>query len=175
VASILNYFIDPLTPFEEQWDFNQYLRPIKWNQGGYDAVGLVLVAGKRVLRFIQVTQGETHKLKLRYFSDLAGRFQDATNSGTNTGQPIDGVEICIMLPRSEGRSLSDIPDIKVENCGQLLHYNVGGSSTKWSSTNEAKQVCFLHFEASCPSFTKEPKGNQRGPGLLHWLLRLGRR
>jgi hypothetical protein len=174
VTSITSF--DPLTPFEEPWDFNQYRRPIKWNQGGYDAVGLVLVAGKRVLRFIRVTQGETHKLKLRFFSELAGMFQNATDSGTNAGRPIDGVEICIVLPRFEGRSLSDFPDIEVEDCGQLSHYNVGGSSAKWSCTNEAKQMRSLHFEASCPSFAKEaPKDNQRGPGLLRWLLRLGGR
>jgi hypothetical protein len=174
VSSITSF--DPLSPFEEQWDFDQYRRPIKWNQGGYDAVGLVLVAGKRVLRFIQVTQGENHELKLRFFSELAGMFQHATNSGTNAGHPIDGVEICVVLPRFEGRSLSDVPDLKVESCGQLSHYNVGGSGTKWSYTNEAKQVSFLQFEASWPSFAKEaPKGNWLGPGLLYRLLRLGGR
>ena len=89
-----------------------------------------------------------------------------------------------MFLRFEGRSLSlsDFPDIKSRTAVSFQVFsqqNVGGSGTKWSYTNEAKQVCLLNFEASWPSFAKEAasavKVSQRGPGLWGQLLGLGGR
>jgi hypothetical protein len=165
VSSITSF--DPLSLFEERWDFDQYRRPIKWNQGGYDAVGLVLVAGKRV-RFIQVTQGENHILKLRFFFELAGMFQHATNSGKREGRPIEGVDICVVLPRVEGRSLSDVPELKVENCGQLLHYNVGGSGTKWSYLHKRSEASMLFAVRSKLALVR--KGGSQGQLAWPWAV-----
>jgi hypothetical protein len=62
---------DPDSLFEEPWLLNQFRRPIKWNQGGYDAVGLFKEGRRMVLRFIQVTRGSTHKMNMRFFACLA--------------------------------------------------------------------------------------------------------
>jgi len=43
------------------------LKPVAWNQGGYDAV--IVDWSSKLVRFVQVTSREAHDLKLRYFSD----------------------------------------------------------------------------------------------------------
>ena len=43
------------------------LKPLKWNQGGYDAV--IVDWNKTSVCFVQVTIAETHDLKLRYMSE----------------------------------------------------------------------------------------------------------
>jgi hypothetical protein len=65
---------DAKSPLKKPWLLDQYKIPILLNQGGYDAVGFVKAGRKKILRFIQVTRGKTHQLKLRYFSDLAAAF-----------------------------------------------------------------------------------------------------
>jgi len=46
-------------------DIGVWLKPLKWNQGGYD--GVFLDQEKKLVRFFQVTRSETHSLKLEYF------------------------------------------------------------------------------------------------------------
>ena len=48
----------------EQGEARLCLKPLKWNQGGYDAV--ILDSNDKLVRFIQVTIAETHDLKLRF-------------------------------------------------------------------------------------------------------------
>ena len=42
-----------------------WFKPVKWNQGGYDAI--FLEKGKGMVRFVQVTSGSTHSFKTEYF------------------------------------------------------------------------------------------------------------
>jgi len=49
-----------------------WLKPLKWNQGGYDAV--YVNKDQKVVRFVQVTRGLTHSLKLHYFYSLLFNF-----------------------------------------------------------------------------------------------------
>jgi hypothetical protein len=46
-------------------DRGVWLKPIKWNQGGYDAIFIDKTRGK--VRFVQVTRGESHSFKIEYF------------------------------------------------------------------------------------------------------------
>jgi len=46
-------------------DIGVWLKPVRWNQGGYD--GVFLDQEKKAVRFIQVTRSETLSLKLEYF------------------------------------------------------------------------------------------------------------
>jgi hypothetical protein len=58
---------------------NTWLFPKKWNQGGYDAVELV---DSKTIRFVQVTRGETHDLKLHYMETFlreSGLVESMTN------------------------------------------------------------------------------------------------
>ncbi|EGF80872.1 hypothetical protein BATDEDRAFT_24341 [Batrachochytrium dendrobatidis JAM81] len=42
-----------------------WFKPNKWNQGGFDAI--FLDKGKGLVRFVQVTDGDTHSFKIKYF------------------------------------------------------------------------------------------------------------
>ncbi|OAJ37409.1 hypothetical protein BDEG_21430 [Batrachochytrium dendrobatidis JEL423] len=42
-----------------------WFKPNKWNQGGFDAI--FLEKGKGLVRFVQVTDGNTHSFKIEYF------------------------------------------------------------------------------------------------------------
>ncbi|KAE9339698.1 hypothetical protein PR003_g10890 [Phytophthora rubi] len=87
---------------------HQWLAPIKWNQGGYDAVfyefkdldntecdrsareaGFTM---KIFVRIVQVTRSETHSFKVEYFKDLLSRFTAL--------QPmwLYAVEVCFVVP-----------------------------------------------------------------------------
>ena len=148
---------DAKSPFKNSWLLDQYKIPISWNQGGYDAVGFVQAGGKKILRFIQVTRGKTHQLKLRYFSELAAAFLNA-----KLADPAHfGVEIAIVLPRFQDNRFAVETAIEVVNSGQLSHYNVGDSSKKWSYRNEKSQLRFVYFDADGPS--------RRGRGFFRWL------
>ena len=155
VSSLTSF--DAKSPFENSWLLDQYKIPTLWNQGGYDAVGFVRSGGKRILRFIQVTRGKTHQLKLKYFSELAAAFLKAKLADPS----YFGVEIAIVLPRFQGSQFTVETVIEVVNSGQLSHYNVGGSSAKWIYRNEKSQLRFVYFDADGPS--------RRGRGFLRWL------
>ena len=60
---------DPADAYEagEKTKERVCLKPVAWNQGGYDAV--IVDRSSKLVRFVQVTSRETHDLKLRYFSD----------------------------------------------------------------------------------------------------------
>jgi hypothetical protein len=45
-----------------------WLKPQKWNQGGYDAVYISKCSS--LIRFVQVARGNTHSFKIEYFSSL---------------------------------------------------------------------------------------------------------
>ena len=131
---------NPDLPFKVTWLPNQYRIPQSWCEGGYDAVGLIHIGGKRVLRFIQVTRGKSHKLKLRFFSELAAKFSKAQIL-------IDGIEIAVVLPRFEDHMQVFETKISIENSGQLSNYNVGSSTNKWLHRKEETQVVFMYFDA----------------------------
>jgi hypothetical protein len=42
-----------------------WFKPSKWNQGGFDAI--FLEKGKGLVKFVQVTGGDTHSFKIEYF------------------------------------------------------------------------------------------------------------
>mmetsp|Transcript_999 Transcript_999/g.1221 ORF Transcript_999/g.1221 Transcript_999/m.1221 type:complete len:589 (-) Transcript_999:188-1954(-) len=56
-------FIDARKLREVRFKEYTWLVPKKWNQGGYDAVQVI---NSDTIRFVQVTRGETHSLKLQY-------------------------------------------------------------------------------------------------------------
>jgi hypothetical protein len=139
---------DPKSPIDKGWLPNQYKRPLKWSQGGYDSVGLVEIGGRKILRFLQVTVGQTHEVKLQLFSELAQKFQVACETDSTEGSSIYGVEIFIILPRFEGSQFSAKPTVTVTNSGQLAHFSVGKSETKWTFQHEQDQISFLYFDAA---------------------------
>jgi hypothetical protein len=153
VSSVTSF--DPHSPFEAPWLPNQFRRPIKWNQGGYDAVVLFKDGGKIVLHFMQVTRGRTHKMKMKFFASLAAKV-----SAEYPKEDI-GVEISLILPRLQDSKviLKSIP--KIVNSGLLAKYRVGNKARHWPEQNEELEISTLYFDAD---FT-----NRRGRGFMRWL------
>jgi len=55
-----------------------WYKPSKWNQGGYDAI--FLEKGSGLVRFVQVTAGNTHSFKIRYFRCFLDSLGESTQS-----------------------------------------------------------------------------------------------
>jgi len=153
ISSVTSF--DPHSPFEEPWLLNQFRTPIKWNQGGYDAVGLFKVAGKLVLRFLQVTQGRTHKMKMKFFASLAAKF-----SAEYPSKDI-GVEIFLILPRFQGSKFMLQSTPKIVKSGLLTRYLVGINGRHWPEQNEELEISTLYFDADF--------ADRRGRGFMRWL------
>ena len=58
---------DPTQLYTSGIERSVCLKPIAWNQGGYDAV--ILDLRERIVRFVQVTAASKHDLRLQYFAD----------------------------------------------------------------------------------------------------------
>ncbi|EKX34136.1 hypothetical protein GUITHDRAFT_119691 [Guillardia theta CCMP2712] len=58
---------DPTQLYTSGIERSVCLKPIAWNQGGYDAV--IVDLRERIVRFVQVTAASKHDLKLQYFAD----------------------------------------------------------------------------------------------------------
>jgi energy-coupling factor transporter ATP-binding protein EcfA2 len=86
---------------------NMWLIPKKWNQGGYDAVELV---DSESIRFVQVTRGETHDLKL-HFMETFLRESELVESMTK-------VDVVFVVPLESSFTLP-------------TYGNVIGSLTNW--------------------------------------------
>ena len=52
-----------------------WLKPVKWNQGGYDAVYCNTV--KKIIYIVQITRVTSHEFKVKYFVKLLNSFENA--------------------------------------------------------------------------------------------------
>jgi hypothetical protein len=73
-----------------QLEDDMWLVPKRWNQGGYDAVQVL----DKKLRFVQITRGATHGLKLHYFSKLIKQVVQMQHI-------VENVEVVFVVPFGE--------------------------------------------------------------------------
>ena len=66
-----------------------WLKPEKWNQGGYDAVFIDHTAN--LLRFVQVTTSHKHEFKSEYFNSLIDKI----------GLPFKTIEVYFVVPEDK--------------------------------------------------------------------------
>ena len=59
-------------------DYGVWLKPSKWNQGGYDAIFIDKPGG--LVRFVQVTRGDSHSFKIEYFYKFLQMLRDSPSS-----------------------------------------------------------------------------------------------
>ena len=59
-------------------DHGVWLKPFKWNQGGYDAIFVDKTCGR--VRFVQVTRGDSHSFKIEYFYSFLAKLRDSASS-----------------------------------------------------------------------------------------------
>jgi hypothetical protein len=123
---------------------NYWFLPEKWNQAGYDLVSLQCYKRPRckktikILRFIQVTGGQSHGLKLHHFNNFVAHF------GQATGETITRIEIFVVLPNYQAQFA--IPASQVSGESSISNLYIGASNKKWSSP--ANQVKIIYFKPS---------------------------
>ena len=117
-----------------------WLRPKKWNQGGYDLACLLSVDGKYVLRFVQITAALEHSLKLKFYLELAIDIKQATRI------KLENIEIVMMVPDEASARRFRIPPNKVADADALSGWFCGDSNERWKYGNEGEQVRVFWFE-----------------------------
>jgi hypothetical protein len=108
-----------------------WLKPSKWNQGGYDAV---YVKDESAIRFVQVTRGDQHSLKLQYFFQLLQTVSDF--------HTFSKVEIFFLVSKEKIDSFH-VSD--VEGAGLLSQFSSDGTQP-WVQGQEAKQVRIFQID-----------------------------
>ena len=107
-----------------------WLKPTKWNQGGYDAV--YLVPAKKSITFVQITKADTHAFKTEYFNQLLVTIK------TVWMLEITHLEICFLVPSDRAQTF------KVRSPsehGLFANYFVlGRKGIKWGRTKELEYV-----------------------------------
>lgn len=101
-----------------------WFKPLKWNQGGYDAVFIDRSA--HLVRFVQVTRGDSHSFKIEYFYALLfalNQFQ------------IKKLEIVFVVEKVKLRDF-EIPTNKVSGTGLLKPFG-------WDKFREKDKVEIL--------------------------------
>lgn len=116
-----------------------WLRPKKWNQGGYDFVCLLKIGDEYMLRFVQITAAHQHSLKLQFFKDftttIIGKFSIV----------ISRIEIIMMVPDEDTARHFRILPSKVKYSGILCGWMCGETNEKWQKLKEQDQVKVMWF------------------------------
>lgn len=95
---------------------NKWVFPLKFNQGGYDAVQLKQESDTVwCLRFIQITHASTHPLKLQYMQQFHDYLQDG-------GNIVFRLEVEVVAPM--GTALSFMPPRKKQITGRLKDWDI---------------------------------------------------
>ena len=107
--------------------FGTWLKPVKWNQEGYDLTGLFQDSGQQgqsYLRFVQITNAAEHGMNLLYFRQLTDKVEKIL------GKKV-GVEIILVSPvDTRGRSPTKI---KVKFGDALNKTTIGATANVWTS------------------------------------------
>ena len=115
--------------FDELADFSLlrqngvWLKPMKWNQGGYDAVYVSF--DEKLVRFVQVTRAQEHSFKLAYFEAFMTKLLAKPDYVTDT------LEVFFLVPKDE---LEMFKISKVEGQGRLAAF------TGWKKGQEKDAV-----------------------------------
>jgi len=88
--SVIVYFDPSRYPLVSPLKDPAWMAPVKWNQGGYDAV--YIDKAKQLVRFVQVTRAKRHTFKEKYFVDLLHSF-----IGDHVNQ-VAAVELYFVVP-----------------------------------------------------------------------------
>jgi hypothetical protein len=122
VPGIVDFEMDTFG-FMKEYILKQFwLRPMTWNQGGYDLACLLNIDDRYILRFVQITAAHEHSLKLKYFRDLAFKINETIHE-----IKVKHVEIVMLVLDEEAASKFSIPRSKVANTGVLTPWFCGDS------------------------------------------------
>jgi hypothetical protein len=97
-----------------------WLKPLKWNQGGYDAV--YVDKEKKYVKFVQITKGKEHSFKIQYFYSCLKKFSNLFET--------NNVEIYMLVTKN---NISKFKIGKIYGEGLLTPFN-------WKKGDEKNQV-----------------------------------
>jgi hypothetical protein len=105
-----------------------WLKPLKWNQGGYDAVNVDV--NNKIVKFFQITRSSEHSFKLKYFYELMLNFSNYFETKT--------LEIYFIVPKD------NILNFNIPNGHGLLQ------PFKWEKGKEVNniKICGIEFDLS---------------------------
>jgi hypothetical protein len=98
-----------------------WLKPLKWNQGGYDAV--YINKSIKVIRFVQVTRGITHPFKIQYFNSLLWKFAEYFET--------EKLEIYFLVPEQQ---------VKIFKTSSVVGYGLLAAFQDWKICEEGDQI-----------------------------------
>ena len=109
-----------------------WLKPQRWNQGGYDAVFVDKI--ESTIRFVQVTKGKKHAFKIRHFRKLLDQFKVETVC----------VEIFFLIPTT---NVNEFTISEVTGEGQLATFKADATgSIMWTKSKETTLVQIVGME-----------------------------
>jgi hypothetical protein len=111
-------------------DDGAWLRPSKWNNGGYDLVYIDKNNG--LVRMVQVRKGDTHSFKIGYFATFLAQLRDS-----DYGMTVETLDIVFVIDSKE------MENFKItETTGEGLLSAFKG----WKKYKEKDTVRILAFE-----------------------------
>jgi hypothetical protein len=111
-----------------QVDTPTWLKPLKWIQGGYDAVCMDLRKG--LVRFVQISRGTARSFKMQYFASFLQNLQQFKRISFE----IKKLEIYFLVPKKNVEGFI-INDSDISGKGTLSGFGKG-----WECGNEFNQV-----------------------------------
>jgi hypothetical protein len=117
-----------------------WLKPLKWCQGGYDAVYVDMQ--KNLLKFVQITRSSTHSFKLNEFAIFLQNFKKVhtkfdVNGKETTSIEVKALEIYFLVPKKTVREFQ-INYSQISGMGQLE--DLVQKDWGWKKGHEHKQV-----------------------------------
>lgn len=112
-------------------DGGVWLKPVKWNQGGYDAVFIDKKAHQ--VCFVQITKSVTHKFSLRFFANFLGSLQ-------NSQEQFEVKKLEVIFVVDEGKFSNFKLD--VENPGMLKAFE----NWQFGKEVENAEVLIMHAD-----------------------------
>jgi hypothetical protein len=108
-----------------------WLKPLKWNQGGYDAIYVDIK--KNLLKFIQITRGTEHSFKIEYFATFLKNLLEIKDFKIE----IKTLEIYFLVPK---KNVRDFKFKYSKITGQGLLEDLTRKGWGWKKTHEHEQV-----------------------------------
>jgi hypothetical protein len=127
MAQVITF--DPKRNFKKLWNLDGtfevskskfWLKPVQWNQGGYDAVYIDSESGS--VTFVQLTISHQHDFKMRFFNEVLNNLQATTNRTKSRSQSFVQWKITIYFIVKQ-RQLAEFRITHVDDRNLLVHFD----------------------------------------------------
>ncbi len=114
-----------------------WLKPVQWNQGGYNAVYIDSENGS--VTFVQLTRSHQHDFKMRFFDEVLNNLQATANRTKTRSQSFVQWKITIYFIVKQ-RQLTEFKITQVEDRNLLVHFD-----SEWKEPEENHvRICAIN-------------------------------